>query len=259
MFWKKKSKAPAPPTSDALEPAIESMRYAVQNAAPKDPLIAAKMTSKDITGNLLEMLKDDRGVRVETALGVLGTLSGFSASYAMIEAVNSGKIQMAMPEVAIAELKSGERAMMGNYINRKVAEGEAIGGQTLSLWHLIAGMVQHLGQTTTVNLEEIFGRTAQTIGTEAFWKLNLPDAHHPGDSIQNFVTHLFPKFLPILQRYDLPVDQYYLAFSLSAQEVLQMAKDTIAPDLAAQIIMECAIPASKIDPAPFFEPQAGAA
>ena len=118
------------------------------------------------------------------------------------------------------------------------------------LWALIAGKVQQLGNPLTLDIKELFGRVAEAIGKPKFGHADLPDAHRPTDTPQDYVKYLFPKVLPLLDRYGLAPEQYFLALALSAQEVMQMAKGTIAPDLAAIILMEYAVPASKLTAVP---------
>lgn len=253
MFWNRKKKNLIETHEPgSVAPSVVAMRKTIANQEQDDKLLRAKITGKEITTNILEMVKDERGVRIETALGVLGSMAGFTTSYAMMHEVMRGILKVEMPEVVIATLKSGDDVMFGDYINRKLVEGELIGGQNLSLWAMVAGKAQQLGATPTFDIMDVFSRVSKSIGTPEFGVLQVADQHHPGDTPQEYVSQLFAKFLPILGRYELPVDQYFLAFALSAQELIEMGKEALAPDIACQIVMECAVPASKLDPRPYF-------
>ena len=70
----------------------------------------------------------------------------------------------------------------------------------------------------------------------------------PADSAQNLARGMFLEVRQVLQRYDLPPGQWPVAVALSIQEIMEMAKDQLAPTLMAQIVMEMAVPASKLDP-----------
>jgi len=234
------------------------MLQAIERQESSDPLIRARITSKDITGFTLELVKDERGVRVESALGVLASLAGASCSFAMLDLVEQGTLAMAAPEVAIATLKSGDRAMFGDYINRKLVEGETVGGQTLSLWHLVGGMAHHLGHDPKIDWNELMSRIVEEVGKPDFGNVRVPEKNRPGDLPQNFVRRFFPIYLPILTRYGLPNNQYWLAFGLSVQEVLKMAKDSADPAMMARLSIECAAYATKIDMAEYLR-QGGAA
>ncbi len=253
MFGKrKKQNSIGSNEPENVSPSVIAMRRAIARQEQDDKLARAKITGKDITANVLEMVKSERGVRVETALGVLGSMAGFTTSYAMMHEVSRGILKVEMPEVMIVTLKSGDETMFGDYINRKLVEGELIGGQKLSLWALIAGKAQQLGTMPNSDINDLYSRVSKSIGTSEFGVLQVAEKHHPGDTPHEFVSQLFVKFLPILKRYELPVDQYFLACALSAQELMELGKEALAPDIACQIVMECAVPASKLDPRPYF-------
>lgn len=251
MFWKRKKKASTVSSSSNenldQSPQVRSMIEVINKQEAANPLIRAQITSKDITNATINMLRDEKGVRIETALGILGALAGAACAYAMLDAVARGQKPEA-PEIVIAQLKTGERLMFGDYINRKLVEGEKAGGQVLSLWHLFAGIAQHhMGQAPKIDLEEVFKRVAQQVGTDDFGKVNVPADNMPGDLPQNFVAALFPKYLDVLARYNLPSEQYWLAIGLSAQEIIGMGKDTADITMLTRLTFECAVYASKID------------
>lgn len=229
------------------------MLMAIEKQEPSDPLIRAKITGRELTGYTLELVKDDHGIRVESALSILASLGGASCSFAMLDLVERGELATEMPEVAIATLKSGGRAMFGNYINRKLVEGETVGDQRLSMWGLIGGMAHHLGHAPEIDWSELMTRITKEVGGSDFGKVRVPHKHRPLDLPQNLVSRYFPAYLPLLTRYDLPRDQYWLAFGLSAQEVLKMAKDAADPAMMARLSIECAAYAAKIDMARYLD------
>lgn len=244
MFgWFKKKASEVAPKGN---PAIAAMRATIDAQEAKTPQIRAMMTSKDITTNVLEMLKDEKGVRVENALGLLGALAGYSCSYDVLRKLADGRLKAEAPEVVLVSDKAGQTWLFGNAVNRPLVEGVDIAGQKVSVWALVAGAAQQLGTPSKLDVSALFARVAGAVGGAEFGAVNLPDAHRPTDMPQDYVQHLFPRILPLLDRYELPSDQYFLALGLSAQEVMGMAKAAIAPDLAAQIVMEYAVPASKI-------------
>jgi hypothetical protein len=252
-FWKrrKSAKQPRHPMASHDEE-LNSIRREIDDKESDDPLIRLKITGQDITANLLEMTRDSKGVNMENAMGILGALAGFSTSYAMMTKVVAGKLDVEAPEVVIATLKSGGHVMFGDFINRKLIEGEEFAGQTLSLLHVVYGKAQHLDTVDPLDVDELFARVARTVGTPEFGIPQMPASHMPGDSLKKFVTYLFPKFRPILERYDLPPDHYHLAFGMSAQEVMEMGKDVLSPGLSAKLFMECAVPMSSLDPGPIM-------
>lgn len=194
MFWKKKKPAPAPEE----HPVIAPMKNAITKQEAQNPYIRAQITGKEIVANLMDTMKDERGVRVETLLGALGSFAGFSTVYAMAKELEAGTLKAQMPEVAIVELKDGQTFFFGEYLNRQLLEDK------MSLYNLTVGMAQHVGATNMPDLNELFKRTAGSIGSADFGHPALPKEHHPGDLPVNFAKYLYPKYLPVLARYHLP-------------------------------------------------------
>lgn len=244
MFFRRKKRSEPHPTPGA-NASVEAMKRTIAEQERNNPLLRAHVTQMDIVLNLSEWLKDDRGLRIETMLGALGSLAGFAAVVEVATAVKSGKQKAEMPDVMILTTGRGEKLWFGDRINRYVAE------DSYSLWSLIAGRAQDMGGELP-DLTEIFQHTAGVGGTDAFAVPRLPPEHMPGNSPVDFARYLYPQVFPILTRYDLPPQQHTLALAMAACDVMDQAKGHLDPGLMAKIVMECAIPASKLDPDQLF-------
>lgn len=251
MFWKRKAAVASPQSIAGIQSYQASMNASL-DAPDRDPTDQAKLCAREISQCLMDTLKDERGVRIETALGVLGSLAGVSASFAMWHSLTNGRLRQELPEVMVVDMKSGGTFMFGDYINRRILEGERIGPHCLSIWHLAAGQALTLGGNTDLDIGELASRVAGQIGSEEFGQIDVPDLYHPGETPQAYAMALFPKFRPILARYGLDVADYFLPFGLAVQHTMTEGKAAIDPTLALRIVMECAVPASKIDPRPLM-------
>ncbi len=205
-------------------------------------MIRAVMTGKDLTTNALNWFKDDRGVRVESVLGGLRALAGFCAVHDVAGRVAEGCLKAEMPGVAIVDMKDGARFWFGNEINAHVVDNPH------SIRSLTAGMAEKLGAAELPDLDGLFRRVAGALGTERFGVADLPPAHMPGDSAQSFAQEISPVAARVPGHFDLPRGQGPVAVALSIQEIMDMAKDQLDPALMARIVMEIAVPASKLDP-----------
>ncbi len=254
-FWKRNIPAKIPPQPIAdREADISSKLRMIEDHEKDDPLIRLRITGQDITAKILEMTQGSNGINMEDAMGILGALAGFSTSYAMMTKVVAGDLEAEAPEVVIARLKSGGNVMFGDFINRKLIEGEEHAGETLSLLHVVYGKAKLMGDVDPWDADELFARVARSVGTAEFGIPDIAAEHQPGGALQKFVTYLFPRFQPILEGYELPTDHYHLAFAISAQEVMEMGKDVLPPRISAKLFMECAVPMSCLDPG-FLMPQ----
>ena len=230
------------PASLDASPSIATMKKAIADHEVEDPMIRAVMTGKDLTVNTLNWFKDNRGVRVETVLGGLGALAGFCAVHDVAGRVAEGRLKAEMPGVAIVDTKDGARFWFGNEINAHVVENPH------SIWSLTAGMAAKLGATELPDLDGLFRRVAAALGNDEFGVADLPPEHMPGDSAPSFAREIFPVAARVLGQYDLARGQWPLAVALSIQEIMEMAKDQLDPAMMARIVMEMAVPASKLDP-----------
>lgn len=251
MFWRRKAeKAPLPPqgTPQTFQNAMNS----ALDGPDVEALDRAKLCAREVSTHLVDLLKDERGVRVETALGALGSLAGVSASFAMWHGLTNGRLRKELPEVMVVNTEPGDTFLFGDYINRRILAGERVGPHLVSVWHLAAGQTMTLGGATDLDLTAIVERVAGQIGRPAFGQIDVPELHHPGDTPQAMAMALFPKFRPILARYNTDVPNYFLPFALAVQHTMTEGKAVIDATLALRIVMECAVPASKIDPRPLM-------
>ncbi|WP_421701525.1 hypothetical protein [Aliiroseovarius sp.] len=244
MFFRKKKK-PEPQPTPGGSPGVEAMKRTIAEQERENPLLRAHITQMDIVATLSEWLKDERGLLIETMLGALGSLAGFAAVVEVATAVKSGKQKAEIPDVMILTTGRGEKLWFGNRINHYVAE------DAYSLWSLVVGRAQDMGGELP-DLAEIFQHTASVGGTDAFAVPRLPPEHMPGNSPVDFARVLYPQVFPILSRYDLPPQQHTLALAMAACDIMCQAKGHLDAGLMAKIVMECAIPASKLDPDQLF-------
>jgi len=225
-----------------VRPSIAAMKRAIADHEVDDPMIRAVMTGKDLTTNALNWVRDDRGVRVENLLGGLGALAGFCAVHDVAARVAEGRLKAEAPGVVLVETKDGTRHWFGDEINAHVAENPN------SIWSLTAGMAEKLGAAALPDLDAIVRRVTETLGTEVFGIAELAPAHRPAGSAQELAREMLPAAAKVLRSYDLPRGQWPVAAALSIREIMEMARDRLDPALMAQIVMEMAVPASKLDP-----------
>jgi hypothetical protein len=222
------------------DPVAAAMKRAIAEQKKKDPLAGLKIGSKEINQRLISMLKDDRGVHVETLLTILGAVAGYACQFSVREEfVKPGTL----PEnkaFVIAEAKNGRRYFFGDALNKPLAEAK------YSVWGLAAGAAQNLGKPVP-DINDIFKHVSATVGGDQFGIQRLPDSHRPGDLPINYLKVFWPQILPLASQYcDHPYELPVL-FGLAIQETIVMAKTVIDPSLAVTIAMESAVPMSKVD------------
>ena len=85
------------------------------------------------------------------------------------------------------------------------------------------------------------------VGTEAFGKPRVPEEHTPHQLPIDYVRDLWPVLEPQIVKFCPGPQHCPVLLSLSIQEVIGMGKSVIDPCIAITLVMETAIPMSKVD------------
>jgi len=229
-------------TTPGSDPGGDALLRTIEERRQEDPLVGAKIGGKEVAQRLIDALKGERGVHVETLLACIGSLGGYACHMAIRDVlVKSGKVKEAEAFVVVGGA-DGRKYYFGDLVNRPLVE------DPVSFWALVGGAAQHLDGDGLPDVKGIFQHVSSTVGGDEFGIPQVPEQHKPGDTPLNLVRVLWPALLPLVDSFCAsPVERPYL-FGISAQEVIEMGKDVIAPGVAARLIMECAVPMSKIGP-----------
>lgn len=207
----------------------------------EDPFIGAKQGAQMVFQTVIQGMKDAKGVHIESLLCALGALAGYVCQAGVRGEFVEEKGLSEDQVFSIVVCTNGSQYFFGDMVNKPLAENP------YSLWSLAAGAVQHLGvNPTSVDLGDIFKHTAQTVGSEDFGVPRIPADHKPGDLPCNYVKYLWPALLPIAKQF-CPASAWPMLYGLAAQKAILLGKDVIDPLLALSIVMESAIPMSKVD------------
>lgn len=220
-------------------PIEAALLRAIQEKKKEDPLIGLKVGSKEITQRLVNSLNDDQGVHIESLLGILGSLAGYSCQAVFREElIDSGK-NSENEVFTIVSGKDGKNYYFSDLPNKPLAE------EKVSIWGIIT---QNLGENSLPDIQAIFSHVAGSVGGDDFGIPQIPEKHKPGDLPLNYVKNMWEPLLPVIDKFcEKPIERPLL-LGLAAQQVIEMGKDIISPVVAAQVVMECAIPMSKIGP-----------
>lgn len=215
---------------------------AVEQSQTNNPVVHLRVGAEELVQWLLAGMKSERGVHVESLLGILGSLAGFcviDSSLKQVAALNRSTRECGIIDIETAD---GSRYYLGDPVNHLLA------GTDLSLWALVAGMINHLGSQEYPDFAEISGHVAGTLGGPEFGQPRVPEQHKPGDLPINYVRDLWPVVIPRIEQRVPVLQERVTLFGFAVQNVIQMGKDVIPPAMAGKLVMECAVPMAKIDP-----------
>lgn len=154
----------------------------------------------------------------------------------------------------VMETKDSGTYFFGDIINEGIVSPHP---KQLALWSFVGGAAQHVGAKELPNLEDIFAHVARSIGTPQFGLPRLP----PENALRERPIDLLNKFWnPVRNYMALNVQSAGLwpfVLGNSTQLAIIEARDVIDPALAAKIVMEVAIPMSKVNPRLIFHAEIG--
>jgi hypothetical protein len=182
--------------------------------------------------------------RCETILTAVGALAGFAAQHGIWEAVvRPGKMALQQAFVII-ETRSGETYFFGDFLNNILATQKP---EYLSVWKIVSAAAKAMGATDLPDMAPIFKNCAETVGSPQFGLPNLPDGHIPSMLPRDALTRFWPGTLKMLRVGSDPLT-CAVDVATAAEQLMLSMKGEIDPALAARIVMEAAIPMSKVDP-----------
>jgi hypothetical protein len=223
-----------------MDPKTTALVNAIRARSKEDPLIGAKLGAKEIFQRLLDGMKSSKGVHVESLLCALGALAGY-ACQANLRAQAFAKGMRETAAFQTVETSDGKQYFFGDPLNHALVE------EQLSVWSIVGGAVQHAGAKEFPDLKELFQHTSSVLGTRQFGIPRLPENHKPGDMPVNYLKAIWPKLFPTVKLFCPNPAHWPVLYSLAIQEAIHAGKYTIDPGLALRIVMESAIPMSKVD------------
>lgn len=222
------------------DPRTEALLNALRERSREDPLVGAKFGAREVFQRLLAAMQDDRGVHAESLLCALGALGG----YACQASLRAQAVAKGLPETAqlqVVSTKGGAQYFFGDHLN------DLLAGASHSVWSLAGGAAQHAGAKELPDLQEIFGHCASVVGTAHFGVPRVPDANRPAAQPLNYLQALWPGLLPTVKRFCPDPSHWPILYGLAIQQGIEMGKTALDPTLALRIVMESAVPMSKVD------------
>jgi hypothetical protein len=240
MFEKLSGSKPQEEKELELDPKTAALVHAIRERSKEDPLVGAKLGAKEVFQRLLNGMKNEKGVHIESLLCALGALAGYSCQANL----RAQALAKGMPETAAFQTigtKDGKQYFFGDTLNN------ALAGSQYSVWGLAGGAAQHAGAKELPDLNEIFQHTSSVVGGDQFGIPRVPDNHKASDTPINYLKAIWPSLFPTVKLFcPNPVD-WPILYGLAIQEAIDAGKGAIDPGLALKIVMESAIPMSKVD------------
>ena len=186
-----------------------------------DPYVGAKLAGQEIYANLLEMLKTEKGVHIESLLAVIGAAGGYECMYGIMNTFYNIIDELGLTVAAggalsifVAETKDGGKFLFGDRV-----------GNEFCLFYMNAAKTS---EPPIDALKPLSERAAQTAGTPEYWK--TPFDEKVGNTPKELSDMFCGKFNVTYKTFCLYPQERMIAWSIAAQLAVEQASKVISPD-----------------------------
>ena len=217
---------------------------ASSGGGPQQP---SAVESRDLTRPILDWLTaeigdESGGIHCETAMTVLGALAGFAAQ----QAVWAGIAALGTPQQLVFNTigtKSGETLYLSDLVNEILVSK----GEPPSILAIVAGAAAKCGGRDFPDIKGIFSNVSETMGSALFGRPRAPAGHAPRILPRDALTRYWRTAHSFVDRDHPPMKPRW--FALAAGSLLIKMQKSCPADISFYLMMEAAVPMSKIDPA----------
>jgi len=205
-----------------------------------DPYLGAKAAGREIYLHVRGALDmGDSRLHARSLLCALGAVAGH-ACQASVRAQSVAAGRGGDTPFHVIKGADGRTYLSGDAMNEPLAEHK------MSVWNLAAGAAQLHGTQALPNLDEIFEYNASVLGTQKFGLPRLPRDQPVSGMPIEFAKRMWPTAQASVLRNTANPKLWPIAAALAVQEAIAVTKEIISPEISVRIVMESAIPVSRI-------------
>jgi hypothetical protein len=240
------AKPAAPKPADAPLAAAATQPQSVASLFEATPAAPTQASGK-IATQLLEWLKAELAAEPEmnhvTVLTIVGALAGYAAQRAIWEGVVQTGGLSPTDVFEVRESDAGEKFYFSGETDKLMG---SLDPRYLSIWKIINATSK---STTTDHPDviELLAHCAATIGTPEFGIPRLPDGRQPNILPRDAVNRLWAKARQHLAKTEPTL--WPMNIAVAARSLIVSAQRAVPMPVAVKIVMEAAVPMSRLDPA----------
>jgi hypothetical protein len=185
-------------------------------------------------------------IHVETILTEIGALAGFAAQMSIRKSIIEPQQLEANEILAEVVARSGEKFYFSDTLNWILFEN--VTQPPYSIWSYLLDAIPQRSRAQLPDIADIVSHAARGVGTSAFGVPRLPAEHMPRRTAR---AALDQHWSLVRQEFaGTKRDPAHWPFDLAfaAQWQMLTSRDRLPLPLSAKIVMEAAIPMSKVDP-----------
>ena len=196
------------------------LAYQVELRRREDIHAGSSLAGREIYANLLEMLKTEKGVHIESLLAVIGAAGGYECMNGIMTALNA-VLAVGYPLAAagalsifIAESKNGEKNLFGDRVAMEFAS-----------FYMTAAKIS---EPPMDKLQPLSAAAAQTCGSPEYWE--TPFKERVGASPRELSEAFRGKFETTFKIFCRYPQERMLAWAIAAQFAVEQANSVITPN-----------------------------
>jgi len=212
---------------------------------PKDP--EQEAVARNVAAVLMaQQIRQIGQVHVQTILTEIGALAGFAAQMSIRKSVIEP--QGLDPSSILVEVlsKDGDKYYFSELLNWILFENTT--EPPYSIWVHVSAAVPEDNRSLLPDVHEIVSNAARTVGTPRFGIPRLPAEHRPHKLPRAALDDDWRLVRDVLSACARDPADWPYDLAVAAQWQMFTSRDTLAAAIGATIVMEAAIPMSKVDP-----------
>lgn len=240
IFAKISGKKELEPAKSEAALKAEILQNALRERERVNPLAGAQVGAKEVFQRLLGGMADEKGVHSESLMCALGSLAG----YACQASLRAQALAANMAETAafnVVGTADGKQYFFGDPLNNLLVNSQ------FSVWALAGGAAQHNGSAALPDINEIFQYTSSVVGGPEFGVPRVPEKHQAVDLPVNFLKIIWPELFPTVKEFCPDPAGWPILYGFAIQEAMDATKAVLEPAIALKMVMESAVPMSKVD------------
>lgn len=248
VFGRKQVVTPAPePDPRTLPGHSHVLDHLRREEAQGNTWVRSQVAARALFDDLYyRMATPERGTRIEDLLAVLGACGGFACIVAVKHVLRLSGQTPEQISLMVIEAKDGHTYYFGDAPNSLLLESEH------ALLSLALGAAQALGAPVSLpRVHEVMKRTAQTVGSDDFGESQIAEPHRPTLPVREAIRLFWPIVCSPLDLHELAPGRRPAAIGFAIQQAMEIGKTVLDPLLAADIVVDAAVPAAKLEPLDF--------
>lgn len=204
-------------------------------------MIQVQVLAYDLAEAMHQQLASQGAAHWPTVLAAAGALAGYSCQ-AGVAAL--ARLHGLAPEQAlrVQTLADGRRYSRSASVDRLLLEDHP------SLWSVLSAAARQQGVRAEQqpNIGQLYSYVSSTLGTSSFGVMRIEQAWLPLQSVQHWPAGFWPECHARLHQAGVAPQHWHVVFALVAYQLMGQASGWVPAQIALQILMESALPASRL-------------